>query len=133
MATPYHSQSWAAALTFRGAMLNPNRRETAKTACLYTSMSHSKPVFVDQHYTVAEVAALLRVHQMTVRHWYSKQGLRIQRVGKQGVRIAARDLRSFLEKCTRRSSRVAHSMDQCGSTAEAGGQKEAMSKKREEM
>ena len=60
-------------------------------------MSLSKSETVEQHYTVAEVATLLRVHQMTVRDWYSKKGLRIQRVGKLGIRIASSDLKLFLE------------------------------------
>lgn len=60
-------------------------------------MSQSKSETVEQHYTVPEVAALLRVHQMTVRNWYSKKGLRIQRVGKLGIRIASSDLKVFLE------------------------------------
>jgi len=59
-------------------------------------MSHTEPQMVDQHYTVAEVAKLLRVHEMTVRQWYVKKGLRIQKVGRKGVRIAAWDLKMFL-------------------------------------
>lgn len=56
---------------------------------------------VDQHYTVSDVAELLNVHEMTVRQWYTKNGLRIQRIGRKGVRIAATDLRAFLEDCNR--------------------------------
>jgi excisionase family DNA binding protein len=62
-------------------------------------MSQSKPVTVDQHYRVSEVAELLSVHQMTVRQWYTMDHLKIQRVGRKGVRIAAGDLRAFLDAC----------------------------------
>jgi excisionase family DNA binding protein len=62
-------------------------------------MSQSKPVTVDQHYTIAEIAELLSVHQMTVRQWYTKKFLKVQRVGRKGVRIAARDLKAFLDQC----------------------------------
>jgi excisionase family DNA binding protein len=62
-------------------------------------MSQTKSIAVDQHYTVAEVAELLNVHEMTVRQWYWKKGLKIQRVGRKGVRIAAADLRAFLDQC----------------------------------
>jgi len=62
-------------------------------------MSQSKPVTVDQHYTIAEIAELLSVHEMTVRQWYTSKRLNIQRVGQKGVRIAAGDLRAFLDKC----------------------------------
>jgi len=64
-------------------------------------MSLNKSIIVDQHYTVSEVAELLHVHEMTVRHWYWKNGLRIQRVGCKGVRIAAADLKTFLDQCNR--------------------------------
>ena len=64
-------------------------------------MSQTKSSTVDQHYTVAEVAELLNVHEMTVRQWYWKKGLRIQRVGRKGVRIAAADLKAFLDHCNR--------------------------------
>ncbi|MCE5310701.1 MAG: helix-turn-helix domain-containing protein [Acidobacteriales bacterium] len=62
-------------------------------------MSRNESVTVDQHYTVAEVAQLMNVHEMTVRHWYWGRGLKIQRVGRKGVRIAAADLKAFLECC----------------------------------
>lgn len=61
-------------------------------------MSQSKPVTVGQHYTVAEVANLLHVHEMTVRSWYRKNRLKIQRIGRKGVRIAATDLKVFLDQ-----------------------------------
>jgi excisionase family DNA binding protein len=61
------------------------------------SQNHSKTV--DQHFTVAEVAKLLNVHEMTVRNWYWRDGLKIQRVGRKGVRIAAADLNAFLVRC----------------------------------
>jgi excisionase family DNA binding protein len=64
-------------------------------------MSQTKSSTVDQHYTVAEVAELLNVHEMTVRQWYWKKGLKIQRVGRKGVRIAAADLKEFLNQCNR--------------------------------
>lgn len=64
-------------------------------------MSQSKPVTVDQHYTVSEVAELLGVHEMTVRQWYTKKSLKIQRVGRKSVRIAAGDLKGFLAECNR--------------------------------
>ena len=66
---------------------------------LYISMSHSKPEMLDQHYTVSEVAKLLNVHEMTVRQWYSKNLLKIQRVGRKSVRIASEDLQKFLVQC----------------------------------
>jgi len=62
-------------------------------------MSQSKSVTVDQHYTIAEVAALLSVHPMTVRQWYTMKHLKVQRVGRKGVRIAAGELRAFLDEC----------------------------------
>jgi excisionase family DNA binding protein len=62
-------------------------------------MSQSKSVTVDQHYTTTEVAALLSVHPMTVRQWYTKNELKIQRVGRKGVRIAAGELKVFLDQC----------------------------------
>ena len=64
-------------------------------------MSQTNSNTVDRHYTVAEVAELLNVHEMTVRHWYWRNGLRIQRVGRKGVRIAAADLKAFLVQCNR--------------------------------
>jgi excisionase family DNA binding protein len=64
-------------------------------------MNQTKSIAVDQHYTVAEVAELMNVHEMTVRQWYWKNGLKIQRVGRKGVRIAAADLRAFLVQCNR--------------------------------
>ena len=64
-------------------------------------MSQIKSIAVDQHYTVAEVAELMNVHEMTVRQWYWKNGLKIQRVGRKGVRIAAADLKAFLVQCNR--------------------------------
>jgi excisionase family DNA binding protein len=64
-------------------------------------MSQIKSTTVDQHYTVSEVADLLNVHEMTVRQWYWKNGLKIQRVGRKGVRIAAADLDAFLVQCNR--------------------------------
>ncbi len=82
-------------------------------------MSHSKPEIVDQHYTVAEVAALLRVHQMTVRNWYWKKGRRIQRVGKQGVRIASSDLKMFLEAFNQSTPTFMRALDDSGSTVAA--------------
>jgi len=62
-------------------------------------MSQSKSVTVDQHYTISEVAELLSVHQMTVRQWYTREQLKIQRIGRKGVRIAAGDLKAFLDQC----------------------------------
>lgn len=59
-------------------------------------MSHTESQTLDQHYTVAEVAELLHVHGMTVRQWYAKKDLKIQKVGRKGVRIAASDLKAFL-------------------------------------
>ena len=56
---------------------------------------------VDQHYTTSEVAELLSVHPMTVRQWYTKNELKIQRIGRKGVRIAAGDLKTFLDRCNR--------------------------------
>ena len=41
-----------------------------RIACLHIDMSQTKSIAVDQHYTVAEVAELLNVHEMTVRQWY---------------------------------------------------------------
>ena len=64
-------------------------------------MNQNMSIAVDQHYTVAEVAKLLNVHEMTVRQWYWKKGLKIQRVGRKGVRIAAADLKAFLNQCNR--------------------------------
>ena len=66
------------------------------SAVLYIGMSHTQLERVDQYYTVAEVARLLNVHEMTVREWYWKRDLKIQRVGRKGVRIAAWDLKVFL-------------------------------------
>ena len=63
---------------------------------LYIGMSHTELEMLDQYYTVAEVARLLNVHEMTVRDWYWKRNLKIQRVGRKGVRIAAWDLKVFL-------------------------------------
>jgi excisionase family DNA binding protein len=62
-------------------------------------MSQNKSVTVDQHYTTAEVAKLLSVHQITVRSWYTRKDLKIQRIGRKGVRIAAGELKVFLEQC----------------------------------
>jgi hypothetical protein len=42
---------------------------------------------------------------MTVRQWYWKKGLKIQRVGRKGVRIAAADLKTFLVQCNRQYDR----------------------------
>jgi excisionase family DNA binding protein len=64
-------------------------------------MSQNKSITVDQHYTVAEVSKLLNVHEMTVRQWYWRNGLRIQHIGRKGVRIAAADLKAFLDGCNR--------------------------------
>lgn len=66
------------------------------SALLYIGMSHTKSEMLNQHYTVAEVARLLNVHEMTVRQWYWKRNLKIQRVGRKGVRISACDLKAFL-------------------------------------
>jgi len=77
------------------------KRHFRQIAGLYTDMSQTKSITVDQHYTVAEVAELLNVHEMTVRQWYWKNGLKIQRVGRKGVRIAAADLTTFLLQCNR--------------------------------
>jgi excisionase family DNA binding protein len=66
------------------------------SAVLYIGMNHTQLEMLDQHYTVAEVARLLNVHEMTVRDWYWKGNLKIQRVGRKGVRIAAWDLKVFL-------------------------------------
>jgi excisionase family DNA binding protein len=68
-----------------------------KLAALYNCMSQSKHKKVDQHMTVGEVASLLHVHEMTVRGWYTKKSLKIQRVGQKGVRIAETDLMTFLD------------------------------------
>jgi len=59
-------------------------------------MSHTESQTLGQHYAVAEIAKLLHVHEMTVRQWYVKKGLRIQKVGRKGIRIAAWDLKAFL-------------------------------------
>lgn len=59
-------------------------------------MSHTLLEMLDQYYTVAEVSKLLNVHEMTVRDWYWKGNLKIQRVGRKGVRIGACDLKAFL-------------------------------------
>ncbi len=53
----------------------------------------------EQYYTVSEVARLLNVHEMTVRQWYGKKRLRIQRVGRKAVRISRSDLDEFLNDC----------------------------------
>ena len=68
-------------------------------------MSQSKPVTVEQHYTITEVAELLSVHEMTVRQWYTRKFLKVQRVGRKGVRIAAGDLREFLDQCNQDRAR----------------------------
>jgi excisionase family DNA binding protein len=59
-------------------------------------MNHTQLERLDQYYTVGEVARLLNVHEMTVRDWYWKGNLKIQRVGRKGVRIATWDLKRFL-------------------------------------
>ena len=64
-------------------------------------MNQTKSNTVDHHYTVAKVAELLNVHEMTVRQWYWRKGLKIQRVGRKGIRIADADLRAFLVQCNR--------------------------------
>jgi excisionase family DNA binding protein len=79
-------------------------------------MSQSTSETVEQHYTVAEVAALLRVHQMTVRNWYSKKGLHIQRVGKQGIRIANSDLKTFLEAFNKSTPTFMRALGNSGAT-----------------
>ena len=66
------------------------------SVALYIGMSQNPLEMLDQYYTVAEVARLLNVHEMTVRDWYWKGNLKIQRVGRKGVRIAAWDLKVFL-------------------------------------
>ena len=86
-------------------------------ARLYIAVNHSEPKLIDQHYSVAQVADLLRVHPQTVRQWYKRQGLRIQRVGKQGVRIASSALREFLATSNMRHTELIDGMDNCGSTA----------------
>jgi excisionase family DNA binding protein len=71
-------------------------RPSERLAALYIGMSHTQLEILDQYYTVAEVARMLNVHEMTVRDWYWKKNLKIQRVGRKGVRIAAWDLKAFL-------------------------------------
>jgi len=71
-------------------------REGQLSAALYIGMNHTQLEMLDQHYTVGEVARLLNVHEMTVRDWYWKGNLKVQRVGRKGVRIAAWDLKAFL-------------------------------------
>lgn len=66
------------------------------SSALYINMSHTESEVLDQYYTVAEIAKMLNVHEITVRQWYVKNNLKIQRVGRKGVRIAARDLKAFL-------------------------------------
>jgi excisionase family DNA binding protein len=83
-------------------------------------MSHTESEIIDQHYTISEVAHLLHVHPLTVRHWYWEQGLRIQRVGKQGVRIAARDLKTFLSACNHGNSKSISGLDDCDWNVAAG-------------
>jgi excisionase family DNA binding protein len=59
-------------------------------------MSFNKSQQIEQYLTVAEVATLLNVHEMTVRQWYVKKKLRVQRVGRKAVRISRVDLDDFL-------------------------------------
>jgi excisionase family DNA binding protein len=99
-AGPDDDQSFGAAPKNKFQKSHP-KRYFPKSACLYTDMNQNKSITVDQHYTVAEVAELLNVHEMTVRHWYWRRGLRIQRVGRKGVRIAAADLKAFLDQFNR--------------------------------
>lgn len=66
------------------------------SAALYIDMNHTQLEMLDQYYTVAQVARLLNVHEMTVRDWYWNRNLKIQRVGRKGVRIASWDLKAFL-------------------------------------
>ena len=88
----------------------------AEAERLHIRMSQSKSETVEQHYTVAEVAALLRVHEMTVRNWYSKKGLRIQRVGRLGIRIASSDLKLFLEAFNQSTPTFGRAPGDSGST-----------------
>ena len=71
-------------------------------------MSHTESAILDQYYTVSEVARLLNVHEMTVRQWYWNRNLKIQRVGRKGVRIAACDLKAFLANINLESSSMSH-------------------------
>ena len=101
---------------------------------LNTIMSQSKPVTVGQCYTVAEIASLLHVHQMTVRSWYRENNLKIQRVGRKGVRIAASDLQNFLDQMQQES--VAHCQHDSGSTAttrQSGNRKNDEHNRKEEL
>jgi excisionase family DNA binding protein len=99
-------------------------------------MSQSKSENVEQHYTVAEVAALLRVHQMTVRNWYSKKGLRIQRVGKLGIRIASNDLKVFLAAFNQSTPTLMGALDDSCSTVatrRSGSRKSNANNRKEEL
>lgn len=107
-----------------------------KTECLYISMSQSKSENIEQHYTVAEVAALLRVHQMTVRNWYSKRGLRIQRVGEHGIRIASSDLKEFLAAFNQGTPTFIDALEDSGSTVatrRSGSRKSNENNRKEEF
>ena len=65
-------------------------------------MSLHKSDQIEQYYTVAEVAKLLNVHEMTVRQWYASGKLHIQRVGRKAVRISTVELRMFLDSSSRK-------------------------------
>lgn len=52
----------------------------------------------DRWYTVAEIAAMLKIHEQTVRRWLREGDLRGYTFGgKSGYRVRARDLEAFLE------------------------------------
>jgi excisionase family DNA binding protein len=56
---------------------------------------------IEQYYSVAEVAKLLNVHEMTIRQLYASGKLRIQRIGKKTIRISGADLNDFLAASNR--------------------------------
>ena len=52
----------------------------------------------ERWYTVAEIVAMLKVHQQTVRRWLRDGLLRGYNFGgKSGYRVRARDLEAFIE------------------------------------
>jgi excisionase family DNA binding protein len=52
----------------------------------------------DEFLTVAEVAALLKINQQTVRNWIDAGKLPAVRVGARRVRVTRSDLERFLEQ-----------------------------------
>ncbi len=56
----------------------------------------SQPADFDQFLTVNEVAAIVRVNQMTVRNWIDRGELAAVRVGARRVRIRRSDFDAFL-------------------------------------